>query len=224
MAHLSEPVRLGRHPGWPIELGPLRTDAGLVGLRPVRLRDGSAWAAIRARDERHLAPWEPDTPGLWAQRNTPAEWPARWSALRAVGRRGQALPFAITVDGAFAGQVMVGNVVRDPLWSAYVGYWLGSHVTGRGVTTAAVALALDHCFGPVHLHRIEATVRPENAASRRVLAKLGFREEGLFRRYLNVEGAWRDHLCYALTVEDLRESSTDGLVTRLLREGLAERP
>jgi ribosomal-protein-alanine N-acetyltransferase len=88
------------------------------------------------------------------------------------------------------------------------------------VTTAAVAMVLDHCFGPVHLHRIEATVRPENAASRRVLLKLGFREEGLFRRYLNVEGAWRDHLCYALTVEDLQE----GLVARLMRNGLAERP
>jgi ribosomal-protein-alanine N-acetyltransferase len=220
MAHLSEPVRLGRHPGWPAELGPLRTRAGLVGLRPVRLRDGRAWATIRSRDEWHLAPWEPDSPGLWVQRNTAAEWPARWSALRAVGRRGQALPFAITVDGEFAGQVMVGNVVRDPLWSAYVGYWVGSHVTGGGVTTAAVALALDHCFNMVRLHRIEATVRPENTASRRVLVKLGFREEGLFRRYLNVDGAWRDHLCYALTTEDLEES----LVRRLLRRGLAAHP
>lgn len=220
MAHLSEPVRLGRHPGWPVELGPLRTRVGLVGLRPVRLRDGRAWATIRSRDEWHLAPWEPDTPGLWVQRNTAAEWPARWSALRAVGRRGQALPFAITVDGEFAGQVMVGNVVRQPLWSAYVGYWVGSHLAGGGVTTAAVALALDHCFSTVRLHRIEATVRPENAASRRVLAKLGFREEGLFRRYLNVDGAWRDHLCYALTTEDLEET----LVRRLLRHGLATRP
>ena len=220
MAHLSEPGRLGRHPGWPAELGPLRTRAGLVGLRPVRLRDGRAWAEIRTRDEWHLAPWEPDSPGLWVQRNTVAVWPARWSALRAVGRRGQALPFAVTVDGNFAGQVMVGNVVRDPLWSAYVGYWVGSHVTGGGVTTAAVALALDHCFAMVRLHRIEATVRPENTSSRRVLRKLGFREEGLFRRYLNVDGAWRDHLCYALTTEDLEES----LVRRLLRRGLVAHP
>jgi [ribosomal protein S5]-alanine N-acetyltransferase len=220
MDHLSDPARLGRHPGWPVDLGPLQTSAGLVGVRPVRLRDGRPWAEIRARDERHLAPWEPDSPGLWAQRNTPAEWPARWSALRAIGRRGLALPFAITVDDGFVGQVMVGNVVRDPLWSAYVGYWVGSHVTGSGVTTAAVALVLDHCFGPVRLHRVEATVRPENAASRRVLAKLGFREEGLFRRYLNVDGAWRDHLCYALTSEDLTES----LVSRLVREGWATRP
>jgi ribosomal-protein-alanine N-acetyltransferase len=88
------------------------------------------------------------------------------------------------------------------------------------VTTAACALVLDHCFGHVGLHRIEATVRPENTASRRVLEKLGFREEGLFRRYLNVDGAWRDHLCYALTVEDLEV----GLVERLVRNGQATRP
>jgi ribosomal-protein-alanine N-acetyltransferase len=198
----------------------LRVPGGLVGVRPVRLRDGGAWAAIRSRDERHLAPWEPDTPGLWAQRNTVAEWPARWGALRSLGRRGLGLPFAITLDGEFAGQVMVGNVVRDPLWSAYVGYWVGSHAVLGGVTTAAVALVLDHCFGPVGLHRIEATVRPENIASRRVLDKLGFREEGLFRRYLNVDGAWRDHLCYALTIEELEV----GLVERLIRDGRAQRP
>jgi [ribosomal protein S5]-alanine N-acetyltransferase len=220
VAHSPDSGRLGRHPGWPATLGQLRVPGGLVGVRPVRLRDGGAWAAIRSRDERHLAPWEPDTPGLWAQRNTVAEWPARWGALRSLGRRGLGLPFAITVDGEFAGQVMVGNVVRDPLWSAYVGYWVGSHAVLGGVTTAAVALVLDHCFGPVGLHRIEATVRPENIASRRVLEKLGFREEGLFRRYLNVDGAWRDHLCYALTVEDLEV----GLVERLVRKGQATRP
>lgn len=219
MAHFSEPRRLGRHPGWPATLGPLRTSGGLVRLRPVRLRDGGMWASIRLRDERHLAPWEPDAPGLWTQRNTVAEWSARWSALRTVGRRGLGLPFAITLDDMFAGQVMIGNVMRDPLWSAYVGYWIGSHAAGRGVTTAAVAMVLDHTFGQVGLHRIEATVRPENQASRRVLAKLGFREEGLLRRYLNVDGAWRDHLMYAMTIEDLER----GVVDRIVRQGLAQR-
>jgi ribosomal-protein-alanine N-acetyltransferase len=220
VAHSRDSGRLGRHPGWPATLTRLRVAGGLVGVRPVRLRDGSAWSAVRVRDEEHLARWEPDSPGLWERRNSPAEWPGRWSALRALGRRGLGLPFAITVDGGFAGQVMVGNVVRDPLWSAYVGYWVGSHVVRGGVTTAAVALVLDHCFGPVGLHRIEATVRPENMASRRVLEKLCFREEGMFRRYLNVEGAWRDHLVYALTAEEVGS----GLVERLVQEGLAHRP
>jgi [ribosomal protein S5]-alanine N-acetyltransferase len=160
-------------------------------------------------------------PGGWAQRHAASEWPARWLQLRGAGRRGSVLPFAITLDGRFVGQVMVGNIVREPLLSAYVGYWVDSSVAGRGVTTAAVALVVDHCFGRAGLHRLEATVRPENLASIRVLAKLGFRKEGLFRRYLDVDGAWRDHYCYALTVEDL--AKTGGLTTRLVMEGRAER-
>jgi ribosomal-protein-alanine N-acetyltransferase len=116
---------------------------------------------------------------------------------------------------------MVGNVVREPLLSAYVGYWVDSRVTNKGVTTAAVALAVDQCLGPVGLHRLEATVRPENGASLRVLGKLGFREEGLFRRYLDVDGEWRDHLCFAFTTEDL---PIGGVVARLVTEGGAERP
>ena len=51
---------------------------------------------------------------------------------------------------------------------------------------------------------MEATVRPENRASRKVLAKVGFREEGLLKRYLDVDGAWRDHLLVGLTVEEVR--------------------
>jgi [ribosomal protein S5]-alanine N-acetyltransferase len=209
----------GRHPGWPVRLGALRTAAGVVELRPVWLRDGAAWSEIRIRDERHLASWEPTPSGGWAARHSAAEWPGRWWTLRAAARRGAVLPFAITVDGVLAGQVMIGNVVREPLLSAYVGYWCDTRRTGRGVTTAAVALAVDHCFGPVGLHRIEATVRPENAASLRVLAKLGFREEGLFRRYLDVDGDWRDHLCFAMTAE---EPPTGGLVGRVVAAGRAE--
>ena len=138
--------------------------AGVVGLRPVRLRDGAAWSAIRIRDHRHLAPWEPTMPGAWAQRHATSEWPGRWLQLRAAGRRGTALPFAVTVDGELVGHVMVGNIVREPLLSAYVGYWVDARVSGRGVITAAVAQVVDHCFGPVGLHRLEATVRPENIA------------------------------------------------------------
>ena len=165
MAHAySERYPGGRHPGWPAVLAGLRVPSGLVGLRPVRLRDGATWSAIRIRDHQHLAPWEPTMPGAWAQRHAASEWPGRWLQLRSAGRRGTALPFAVTLDGQLVGHVMVGNIVREPLLSAYVGYWVESRVSGGGVITAAVAQVVDHCFGPVGLHRLEATVRPENAA------------------------------------------------------------
>lgn len=90
---------------------------------------------------------------------------------------------------------------------------LGAAVGHRwGVATAALALGLDHCFGPVMLHRVEATVRPENAASRAVLAKVGFRQEGLLQRYLEVDKAWRDHLLMAITVEEVNGSVASTLV------------
>jgi [ribosomal protein S5]-alanine N-acetyltransferase len=220
VASATYPVVDGRHPGWPARLGPLRVRAGEVALRPVRLRDAGTWSQIRIRDEHHLAPWEPSMPGTWEQRHAAGEWPGRWMQLRAAGRRGVALPFAVTVDERFAGHVMVGNVVREPLLSAYVGYWVDAELAGGGVITAAVALVVDHCFGPVGLHRLEATVRPENGASLRVLAKLGFRQEGVFRRYLDVDGGWRDHECFALTAE---ETGPGGAVGRLVADGRAER-
>jgi [ribosomal protein S5]-alanine N-acetyltransferase len=209
-----------RHPGWPARLGPVQVAAGQVALRPVRLRDGAAWSRFRLRDEAYLRPWEPEAEGLWAARSTTMAWPVLCSGQRATARRGHALPFAITLDGQLAGQLTLGNVVRGSLRSAWVGYWVESTAAGGGVATAAVALAVDHAFGPVGLHRVEATVRPENVASLRVLAKLGFRDEGLLRRYLEVDGAWRDHQLLAL----LEDEVGAGLVSRLIRAGYAHNP
>ncbi|MEU5849789.1 GNAT family N-acetyltransferase [Saccharopolyspora shandongensis] len=211
---------IGRHPGWPARLGPLITAGGAVALRPPRLRDGSAWSRIRLQDRAYLQEWEPTAVGGWQERNARMAWPAQWSALRGMARRGQALPFSITVDGDFAGQLTIGNIVRGALRSGWIGYWVAARLAGGGIATAAVALAVDHCFGSVGLHRLEATVRPENQPSVRVLEKSGFRREGLFQRYLDVAGAWRDHYVYALTIEEIPE----GAVQRLIQAGGASRP
>lgn len=186
-------------------------------VRKPRLSDANAWSRIRRRDRRHLETWEPTAPGDWDNNNAALAWPGQWSTLRSLARRGMSLPFAITVDGQFAGQVTVGNVVRGSLCSAWIGYWVGTQAVGGGVATAATALVVDHCFAAAGLHRLEATVRPENTPSIRVLTKLGFREEGLFRRYLDVAGTWRDHLCFALTTEDV----PSGLVPNLVAAGRA---
>ncbi len=206
------------HPGWPARLSGLRVGAGAVELRPVRLRDAREWSRTRIRDEEYLRPWEPTGGDPWTVRHRPAQWPGICLRLRAAARHGALLPMVIEVDGRYCGQLTVGNVVRGPLRSAWIGYWVTSGIAGRGVASAAVALAVDHCFDRVGLHRLEATVRPENAASRAVLARAGFREEGLLRRYLDVDGAWRDHLLVGLTVEE----QTDTASARLVRSGRAE--
>lgn len=195
-------------------MGPLRVAAGVIRLRPARMRDAAQWSRIRLADRSLLEPWEPTAEVDWSVRHAVSSWPAVCSGLRSEARKGRMLPYVIEVDGQFGGQLTIGNVTHGALRSAWIGYWVSSAVTGGGVATGALALGLDHCFGPVTLHRVEATVRPENAASRAVLAKVGFREEGLLRRYLDVDGAWRDHLLVALTVEEIEGSVTGGLVHR----------
>lgn len=184
----------------------------MVGLRPVRFRDGAQWSRMRLSDRQHLEPWEPGSEASWELRHALSSWPAVCSGLRGEARRGRMLPFVIELDGQFAGQITIGNVTHGALRSAWIGYWVAKQFTGGGVATAALALGLDHAFGPVLLHRVEATVRPENAASRAVLARAGFREEGLLKRYLDVDGGWRDHLLVAITVEEVEGSVAAGLV------------
>jgi ribosomal-protein-alanine N-acetyltransferase len=200
------------HPGWPDSVGPLRVAAGVVRLRPVRMRDAAVWSRIRLADQDHLEPWEPVTGMEWKVRHAVTSWPSICSGLRAEARKGRMLPYVIELDGEFVGQLTVGNVTHGALRSAWIGYWVASEKTGGGIATAALALGLDHCFAAVQLHRVEATVRPENARSRAVLARVGFREEGLLRRYLEVDGAWRDHVLVAITAEELPQSAVHNLV------------
>jgi len=199
---LTEP----RSPGWPAVLSD-----GDVTLRPLRVRDAASWADARRRNVEWLREWEATPPGGRPYVPTAAgTFVTMARRLRREARRGRALPFAVLVDGEFAGQLNVGGIVRGSLHSAHLGYWIDQRYAGRGVMPTAVALATDHCFGPVGLHRVEVNIRPENAASRRVVEKLGFRDEGLRRQFLHIAGGWRDHLSFAL----VRGEVPEGLLAR----------
>ncbi len=130
--------------------------------------------------------------------------------LRAEARAGRSMPFAITYDGHFVGQLTVAGITWGSLCGASIGYWIDERHAGRGITPTAVAMATDHCFRGLGLHRVEICIRPENRNSRRVVEKLGFREEGMRPRFLHIDGGWRDHQIYALTTEEVPE----GLVSR----------
>ena len=187
--------------GWPVRL---RADG--VGLRPPRMRDAADWSALRQRNEAWLAPWDGRPPGArstsWQERNSPAAYGAALRVWRKEARGGRMLPFAVTYEGRLVGELNVQNVVLGAFRSGAVGYWVSEDVAGRGVMPTALALVVDHCFCTVGLHRLEASIRPENARSRRVVEKVGFREEGLHARYLFIDGAWRDHERWAITAPD----------------------
>jgi ribosomal-protein-alanine N-acetyltransferase len=124
-------------------------------------------------------------------------------SLQTNARAGLGLPFAIEYDGEFAGQLNVSGITYGSLSSATIGYWVSERFAGLGVTPTAVALASDYAFFQVGLHRMEICIRPENGPSLRVVEKLGFRYEGLRRRYIHINGDWRDHFCFALVAEEL---------------------
>ena len=200
---------IGRHPGWPARLGPVRVRAGSVELRPLQRSDGDRWQHIRLANEAAISPWDATSSLTWSQRHTPAQWRSHRSLLIAAARRGEVLPFAITLAGRFVGQVTIGGIQRGALRSAWVGYWVDGAATSGGVATAAVALAVGHAIGAAGLHRIEATIAPENAASQAVVAHVGFRQEGYLQRYLDISGAWRDHLLFAVTREEIPGGTAD---------------
>jgi ribosomal-protein-alanine N-acetyltransferase len=99
-------------------------------------------------------------------------------------------------DGEPAGMVGLGNIVRGPLQSAILSYWVGEARNGRGLATRAVAAVVEHAFGELGLHRLEAGTLIDNLASQRVLEKNGFERFGLARRYLWIDGDWRDHVLF----------------------------
>lgn len=191
---------------WPVTLredGP----SGSVVLRPLRRKDGPDWLSLRTRNARWLEPWEATSPG---ERPTSATFGEYLRALSAQARAGTTLPFAVELDGELVGQLTVSQIVYGSLCSASIGYWVSQDVAGRGVIPTAVAMAGDYCLAVLGLHRIEINIRPENAPSLRVVAKLGFRDEGVRERFLHIQGQWRDHRTFALTTEDVPE----GLLAR----------
>jgi ribosomal-protein-alanine N-acetyltransferase len=183
---------------------------GPVSLRPIRMSDRRAWRTSREQNAAWLARWEASRPPGDLQH--PVTFRQMVRDLRRNAREGRGLPLALLVDGTFAGQVTVNNIVGGSARFASIGYWIDRRQAGHGYMPTAVALTVDHCWFALGLHRIEVAIRPENAASLRVVDKLGFKEYGYAPRYLHIDGDWRDHRLFALTVEDV----PGGLLRRYL--------
>lgn len=179
---------------------PTRRD-GEVAIRPIRIRDARELERELLDNRTWLRQWEATNP------TGPVGFDAKASirSLLAHARTGNGVPFVIEYRGEFAGQLNVSGMSYGSLSSASIGYWVSERFAGKNVTPTAVALATDHVFFDLGLHRMEICIRPENVASLRVVEKLGFRYEGLRRRFIHISGDWRDHFCFALTVEEIPE-------------------
>src|SRR5699024_3017149 len=160
----------------------------------LRRRDEQQWREVRRFNRDWLRPWDATLPAPGQ------ELPGFRSMVRMQDRqakRSQSVPFAIEVGGDFRGQITVSGLNWGSILSGQIGYWIDSRVAGRGITPIAVAMAVDHCFFTLGLHRIEINIRPENTASLRVVDTLGLRDEGLRKRYMHIDGRWCDHRTFA---------------------------
>lgn len=189
---------------WPLELA-----ANGVLLRPLKRSDGHTWNEVRIRNHNWLKAWESTNPdGI---EKSPTFKDVLGQSKRSA-KLGSTFMFAIEVDNHLVGQITLGNVVFGSLRSAYIGYWIDEMYANRGIMTTAVALLTQYSLTEGNLHRIEISIRPENAPSIRVVEKLGFENQELRPRYLHIDGDWRDHLIFVMTSENLNSSKIPDLI------------
>ena len=165
-------------------------------LRPPTLTDYSAWAELRAFSRANLTPWEPS----WSRDElAKSSFRRRLRCYARDVRDDMGYAFFITDADTqmLLGGITLSNVRRGAAQTATLGYWLGEPHQGQGRMQEAVNTAAQFAFRTLRLHRIEAACMLSNAASLRVLAKTGFRQEGVALQFLKINGAWKDHILHA---------------------------
>lgn len=174
---------------------PVRLETERIVLRLPAHGDFHAWTALRQSSRDFLTPWEP----IWSPDHLSRKsfvnrvyWAARAS------RGGTALPlFLVRRDGVLLGAITLDNIRRGPAQSGTIGYWIGQPFARQGYMREAIGLLVHHAFTVMDLSRVEAACLLENAASRGVLEKSGFKYEGVAQSYLQIDGRWRNHVLYA---------------------------
>lgn len=168
------------------------TGTSSVTLRPPDESDRPAFTeGVRASVQLH-DPWlDPGDPDAWFDR-----------LLARNGTETDRSLLVCTDDGGPVGVYNLSQIFYGPFRNAYLGYYALVPYAGRGLMRAGMRLLLDHAFGELGLHRVQANIQPENAASIALVRGAGFRREGLARRYLMIRGQWRDHELWAITAED----------------------
>ena len=172
-------------------------------LRPLQATDFTAWREVRRRTTDWLTKWEParipGQPDVVEDRDA---FGVRCSARQRERQLGTGYGFGIFVGGDFAGEINLSSVQRGPFQSAYIGYWIDERHAGNAYVAEALVVLARYCFEELHLHRLQIAIIPRNHASHRVVQKLQIRDEGTALRYLEINGAWEDHVRYALTAEE----------------------
>ena len=184
----------------------LKIETERLTLRPPVHSDFRPWSALRRESADFLTPWEPS----WApdHLSRKAFTNRVYWAQRSVSG-GSAIPlFLFRRDsGVLVGAITLDNIRRGPAQTGTIGYWIGRPFARQGYMREAIGALVHHAFTALDLSRVEAACLPENAASRGVLEKSGFKYEGVAQSYLQINGRWRNHVLYANLRSDRRGRS-----------------
>jgi ribosomal-protein-alanine N-acetyltransferase len=174
----------------------VRIETERMTLRLPQHGDFRAWTTLRDQSAAFLTPWEP----VWAADHLSRKaftnriyWANRSTS------QGTALPLLLIrrEDTALLGAITLDNIRRGPSQAGTLGYWIGQAHARQGYMREAILSVVHHAFTVMDLSRVEAACLPENAASRGVLEKCGFKYEGVAQSYLQIAGRWRNHVLYA---------------------------
>lgn len=173
-----------------------------VTLRLPQMRDYESWHALRRSSQDFLRPFEPRWTELDLSRRV---FSMRVRRAREEAEQGTDYTFFIFLgegrEEQLVGGITLSNIRRRAAQFVSLGYWMGENHAGKGIMTEAVGVVLPFIFEVLNLHRVHAAFLPNNIASRRVLEKNGFVEEGYAERYLQINGRWEDHVLMGLTEE-----------------------
>jgi len=181
----------------------VRIETQRMTLRPPQHSDFRQWRFLRDVSRDFLIPWEPAWAGDHLTRRSFTNR-VYWAQRSVSG--GTALPLFMIrhEDEALVGAVTLDNIRRGPAQDGTLGYWVGEPFARQGYMSEAIAAVVHHAFHQLDLSRVQAACLPENAASRGVLEKVGFKYEGVAQSYLQINGRWRNHVLYAYLRSDRR--------------------
>ena len=192
-------------------------------LRAPQLSDWSQWARLRAESRDFLVPWEP----TWStDALTRTAFRRRLRRYYRDAREETGYAFFIFRQGedTLLGGITLTNVRRGVAGSCSVGYWIGKRHARQGFMSDALVSLCPFVFKDLRLHRLEAACLPTNAASKGLLLRNGFSEEGFARQYLKINGGWRDHILFALLDTDPRPGPSPGAVAHAPAGAEADAP
>ena len=174
-----------------------------VFLRPPKRRDALKWQKLRMSSKSFLVPWEPSWDAASCSRRAYLRYFKNSNYLANMDRAYSFLIFK-SDDNTLLGGINIGNVRRGVSQSASLGYWIGEKYSRNGYMKEALKLLIPSLFVDLRLNRIEAATLQENIASKNLLKKIGFKKEGVLRKYLKINGTWRDHILYGLLENDFK--------------------